>query len=112
MTDKIQKQIDVLRMMQTLEMCNMMASKDKFPSAYRQHSDKEAALADAIALLKRLHKLPKTKDGVPVFPGETVYTHANGETFAVETTGWTGGVSLDKCYYTKEAAQKAAEETA
>lgn len=98
--ESIQSHIDVLGLMYAQEIRRITESNMEFPTR------EAAALHDAIALFKRLHLLPRTADGVPVFPGETVYSHANGKVFPIEITKWSGGVNLSACYYYEKTAQE------
>lgn len=71
------------------------------------HRDKRVAELEAVVA-----KLPKTKDRVPVVPGDVVY-HPNGQHSHVTdargvrlymTGEWVG---VDTCYSTREAAEAA-----
>lgn len=62
------------------------------------------ACADAATLIERL---PKTADGVPIYPGMTLYCYFRNEmtAFDVARVGLVG--FYDDCYSTRVAAEKA-----
>lgn len=78
---------------------------------------KRETLAEEVKRLRAIvAKLPVTADGVPVGPGELVYTLYGAEWYVQDATNaarsWRDGDPsgpINTCYSTREAAEKARE---